>query len=222
MSAVTKDQYTAQLAKWMEDIKRKQRTLENGYRVYKVIHFAQIAISSICTAISLFLNSLIIGMSEADGGNRIAITTISAVAAFFSMIVLFWNAVGIVFNPSVTASSASQAAKAYMGLYQELDVEVQAANMEIGDICEEKYKASLLYYSTREQLILYGEPGMIFVGYWHSESVFDGSKSVMLLSGDELEYISEFIRKHPEVAEDGRIEEILVKVIGKYSSPNLI
>lgn len=76
----------------------------------------------------------------------------------------------------------------------------------------ETYKNRLLYYSTREQLITSGEPGLILIGYWGNKTVFDRTYVSNVLSVKDLQFMISVVDGLENSRQKRKMNKILRKV----------
>ncbi len=76
----------------------------------------------------------------------------------------------------------------------------------------ETYKNRLLYYSTREQLITSGEPGLILIGYWGNKTVFDRTYVSNVLSVKDLQFMISVVDDLENTRQKRKMNKILKRI----------
>jgi hypothetical protein len=240
--------YLTLLSEWHKGLLRKEKLLARGFRVYTFIFFIQIVSTGTCVTVTMFLNTLMIGLAETTDTQTALI--INSVCAGLGVIAVIANAVAFVFKPQATATSALAASRNYGGLAKELLIEItqkkllfsgmpeddiakfSSANLvsrsnplvEIDSDVEHKldenekisfdtYAAKLSYYSVREQLICGQEPGLLLIGYWNTEMVFDKDYIPCILTPQDAQLFHDIVYRM-EISDDRRkMEKILTRIM---------
>lgn len=211
MTGITPDQYIKLLKNWNEHINEKQKKLTLGYRVYMTL-FVLYHVTTGCLSVAIsILSSYNLGTIETQNVTRVIIT--NSLICGFSLIIAFITGANIALKFGETAKLCSVTAKQYAELYREIQVNIEECYNLDENIPKDNFFNKALYYSTKEQLILQGEPGMIFIGY-SRKPVFDNLyRKDLLLNAEEIHYINNFVMEMPESDQKSRLEDLLKKIL---------
>lgn len=193
--------------------------------------------------IAAFFSSLIIGFSAGDGEgqNNNLILVFSSLSAAFSVISIVCSTIDFVFKPQSTAEQAGFSKKCYEDLFREIEVEILSemkneipldrsgfyTNRSIGEsesnfISYEKYKARLLYFSSREQIISVNEPGLALIGYRKKTVTTSAPIYKLPLSTDEIQFMAKYLSKLPNSNDRNKAEYLIAKILDIHNKGEII
>lgn len=212
-SGITVEQYMNLLNNWNEEILSKQQKLTTGFRVYKICAVLTVCITAVFSVFISVISSYNLHTNSNSSYTMIIVTNILILV--FSLITAFLTAADGFFRFNSTSDKCSTTAKAYAELYREIEVSIREASNSVSSsnmITSDNLFSKALYYSTKEQLILQMEPGMIFIGHGR-RSVFE---DVVLrnnpLNAKDYNYLSEYVMHLPENSDKRVLEKLLQKL----------
>ena len=162
MSGLTAAQYILRMDEWNEVIKHKVRALTLGARFYSILNLVVILGTASTHLVLLVLDSLFLTDPNLNYNARVAI---SLVALLFQIILAIFTGFNAAVQPGTKSNNCGLCAKQYSELSREIDVEISKHENFDDDESYPRLAAKSLYYSEREQIILYAEPLLLFIGH---------------------------------------------------------
>lgn len=162
MSGLTPEQFILRMDEWNQTIKHKIKSLILGARFYRVLNLVIVLGIGVITAILLVLDSVFLSDPDLNYQGKLSVAFI---ILFLQIILAIFNGFNTAVTPGSKSNNCSLCAKQYSELSREIDVEIDKhKNFEDNQPCSALMSRSL-YFSEREQIILYSEPLLIFIGH---------------------------------------------------------
>lgn len=180
--------------------KDKMNTLKNGAKVYKILWLILITITSCSIIITIALES--VSLINLDTSARIAITVTIIIIQLIGAIAI---AMETVFEPQKTSSECSASSKGYSELYREVLINIYKLKNDTSTEPREDLFQQMLYYSTREQVLILPEPLMLVIGYSHGV-VDDDDINELDHIGDTGIELRQLIMNHPSLSNDDKLK----------------